>query len=225
MHIDIQLHNGRAEWPELRDRARRAEHDGFSRVWVYDHLDGSTLGGDREMLECFTLLGALAAATEAIGVGSMVANVANRHPAIGALAASSVQRISGGRFVFGVGAGAAPGSRFAAEHARHGITLASSAADRREAVAEQIRVVRAAPVAVPVVVGASSVSLAVLAGESADGLNVRLASAKAGEVIAAGRAAAGSRPFELSAYAPIAHRDAATVEAEALGLDRLILLA
>ena len=81
MRIDIQLSPAVEPWPMLRDGVRLAEERGFDTAWVFDHFDGSLLGGTT-MLECFTLLGALAAATTTIGLGTLVANVANRHPCL-----------------------------------------------------------------------------------------------------------------------------------------------
>ena len=75
MITDIQFSSGRNDWPTLRDAVRRAEQDGFATTWVFDHFDGAMIGGDRPMLEAFTLLGALAAATSTIGLGTLVANV------------------------------------------------------------------------------------------------------------------------------------------------------
>ena len=115
MKIDIQYSPGSNDWPVLRDAIVRAEDEGYDTTWVFDHFDGSTIQGDRPMLECFTLLGALAAATKSIGLGTLVANVANRHLAVLAAAASSVQRISGGRFILGLGAGTSPRRKGAKE--------------------------------------------------------------------------------------------------------------
>jgi alkanesulfonate monooxygenase SsuD/methylene tetrahydromethanopterin reductase-like flavin-dependent oxidoreductase (luciferase family) len=174
------------------------------------------------MLECCTLLGALAAATSTIGLGTLVANVANRHPAVLAAAASSVQRISGGRFTLGIGAGTAPNSTWSAEHVARGIPLHSDIADRHAAVAEQIRVVRALPEHIPVIVGVSSVRLAALAGEIADGINVRMTHERAGEFVKVARDAAGDRPFEVSGWT-FEDVDDVRDQAAELGLDRLVL--
>jgi alkanesulfonate monooxygenase SsuD/methylene tetrahydromethanopterin reductase-like flavin-dependent oxidoreductase (luciferase family) len=176
------------------------------------------------MLECFTLLGALAEATTTIGLGSMVVNVANRHPAIATLAATSVQRISGGRMTLGIGAGSAPGSRFAAEQVIRGIEVRASIEERHAVVAAQIRSVRASDPALPVIVGANSDRLAVLAGELADGINVRLASPRAAELLDLATSTAGRRAFERSAYAMPGDDTGARRRAEALALDRLVLL-
>ena len=73
MKIDIQYSPGTNEWPVLRDAILQAEAEGYDTTWVFDHFDGAMIQGDRPMLECFTLLGALAAATSTIGLGTLVA--------------------------------------------------------------------------------------------------------------------------------------------------------
>src|SRR4249920_2913890 len=145
MKIDIQFSPGSNDWPALRDAVLRAEADGYDTTWVFDHFDGAMIDGDRPMLECFTLLGALADATTTIGLGTLVANVANRHPAVLAAAASSVQRISNGRLTLGLGAGTAPNSKWSGEHVARNIQLSADIADRHAAVIEQIRLVRELP--------------------------------------------------------------------------------
>jgi alkanesulfonate monooxygenase SsuD/methylene tetrahydromethanopterin reductase-like flavin-dependent oxidoreductase (luciferase family) len=222
MKIDIQFSPGTNEWPALRDAVLRAEDEGYDTTWVFDHFDGQMLQGDRPMLECFTLLGALAQATSTIGLGTLVANVANRHPAVLASAASSVQRISGGRLTVGLGAGAAPASKWSSEHVARGIQLHDDLADRHAVVVEQIRLIRALPEAMPIIVGVNSVRLATIAGQIADGVNVRLTNERAAEFIDAARAAAADRNFEVSGWT-FDEVDEVQAQAEALGLDRLVL--
>ena len=220
--IDIQYSPGTNDWPVLRDAFMRAEDEGYDTTWVFDHFDGAMLQGDRPMLECFTLLGALAAVTTRIGLGTLVANVANRHPAVLAAAASSVQRICGGRFTLGLGAGTSPSSKWSVEHAARGIELKPSIADRHAAVVEQIRWIRDLPETVPIIVGVNSVRLAALSGQLADGINVRLTNERAAEFVRAAREAAGSRPFEISGWT-FENVDDVQEQALQLGLDRLVL--
>ncbi len=196
-------------------------------MWVFDHFDGTLLGGDRPSMECFTLLGALAAATTTIGVGSMVANVANRHPAVLAAAAATVQRISNGRLRLGLGAGAAPEAHWAREHRERGIQLFPKLSHRHAAVVRQIELLRALPTAstspIPILIGVNSIALATIAGTHADGVNVRLSSAHAAEQIEAARAAAVDNPaFEATGWANSTDQ-AAQEKARELNLDRLIL--
>ena len=222
MKIDIQYSPAANDWPVLRDAVLRAEAEGYDTTWVFDHFDPALLHGDRPMLECFSLLGALAEATNTIGLGTLVANVANRHPAVLAAAASTVQRISGGRLILGLGAGASPSSKWAIEHNERGILLHADIALRHAAVVEQIRLVRALADSMPIIIGVNSVRLATLAGQLADGINVRLSHDRAAEIIAAARAAAGDRPFDVSGWT-FDEVDDMREHAEDLGLDRLVL--
>jgi alkanesulfonate monooxygenase SsuD/methylene tetrahydromethanopterin reductase-like flavin-dependent oxidoreductase (luciferase family) len=222
MIVDIQFSSAHNDWPALRDAVLQAEAEGFGTTWVLDHFDGTLFtGGDRDVLECFTLLGALAAATTTIGLGSLVANVANRHPAMLAAAASSAFRISDGRLMLGIGAGAAPETEWSREHRERGIPLLPDLADRHAAVVDQIEVLRTIE-PMPIIVGVNSRALATIAGTHADGVNVRLSSPNAATYIAAAREAAGDRPFDCSGWAGAGDM-ASQEKAHELDLDRLII--
>ena len=86
--------------------ARDAQEAGLDSLWVYDHLltveDGAGVNGPWEAL---TLLSALAASTASIRLGTLVCCTTFRHPALLAKTAHTLQEISGGRLVLGVGAG------------------------------------------------------------------------------------------------------------------------
>ena len=222
MKIDIQFSAGANDWPELRDAVLRAEAEGYDTTWVFDHFDGAMISGDRPMLECFTLLGALAEATSTIGLGTLVANVANRHPALLAAATSTMQRISDGRFTLGLGAGTSPASKWSSEHHARGIALQAAITDRHAAVVQQIRLIRELPEPTPIIVGVNSVRLAAIAGQLADGINVRINHERADEFVGAARRAAGERPIEISGWT-FDEVDDVHGRAQALGLDRLVL--
>src|SRR5215471_6875438 len=93
-------------WPEYLDLARGAEAAGYDSIWVGDHLvydlpDGSTRGP----YEAWTTLAAIAAVTERVELGPLVASTAFHAPAMLAKLAATVDAISGGRLVLGLGAG------------------------------------------------------------------------------------------------------------------------
>lgn len=93
-------------WPELIAIARAAEEVGFDSVWVGDHYlyrgDGRP---ERGPWEAWTSLAALAAATERVRLGPLVACLAFHDPAVLAKMAATVDEVSRGRLVVGVGAG------------------------------------------------------------------------------------------------------------------------
>jgi alkanesulfonate monooxygenase SsuD/methylene tetrahydromethanopterin reductase-like flavin-dependent oxidoreductase (luciferase family) len=105
MKIGIQLPEVErvVPWPAYVAMARAAEEAGFGSVWVGDHL----LYADppRGPWEAWTTMAALAASTERVTIGPLVACLAFHPPGVLAKMAATVQEISDGRFVLGVGAG------------------------------------------------------------------------------------------------------------------------
>jgi alkanesulfonate monooxygenase SsuD/methylene tetrahydromethanopterin reductase-like flavin-dependent oxidoreductase (luciferase family) len=85
--------------------ARAAEDAGLDAVFVFDHLWRGDPPSRRPALECFTLLGAIAAETSRIGVGTLVARATLRPAATLANALSTAQKVSGGRLLAAIGSG------------------------------------------------------------------------------------------------------------------------
>ncbi len=95
--------------PLLRRLARRADEAGFDSLWTMDHFFQIPITGqppEAPLLEAYAVLAFLAAETARIRLGTMVTCVAYRHPGVLIKAVTSIDVLSGGRVIFGVGAGA-----------------------------------------------------------------------------------------------------------------------
>jgi probable F420-dependent oxidoreductase len=108
LRIGVQLPEVERDvrWTEYVAMARAAEETGFDSIWVGDHLlyrgDGRP---ERGPWDAWTLLAGLAAATERVALGPLVACLAFHPPGVLARMAATVDEVSGGRLVLGVGAG------------------------------------------------------------------------------------------------------------------------
>jgi alkanesulfonate monooxygenase SsuD/methylene tetrahydromethanopterin reductase-like flavin-dependent oxidoreductase (luciferase family) len=97
------------QFTDDRDRfisgVQRVEQLGFDSMWVFDHL--WPLGGQRErpILECWTTLSYVAAATSQVEIGTLVTRSSLRNPAVLAKMAATVGAVSGGRLIVTVGSG------------------------------------------------------------------------------------------------------------------------
>lgn len=123
MRLGIDVSQHQLTWDELLGRVRFAEAAGFEGAWVFDHF--KPLYGDPTgpCLESWTLLAALAAATDRIRLGALVTGVTYRHPSVLAAEAVTVDHVSNGRLDLGVGA-----AWFEGEHRELGIEFPTSGA-------------------------------------------------------------------------------------------------
>lgn len=123
-------------WARLLDDVLEAEALGYDHAWLVDHLTPTDGPPERPCGEAWTLLAALAARTSAIELGVLVTNNLFRHPALLAKEAATVDEISGGRAILGLGSG-----WFEPEHRRFGFAL-PPAGERVARLAEAAIVVR-----------------------------------------------------------------------------------
>ena len=103
--VGVTIHPQQCTIDELRDAWRRADELGVDSIWIWDHffpLYGNPYGNQ---FECWSLLAAIAMDTRAPQIGPMVSAIAYRNADLIAYMAGTIDQLSGGRFVLGLGAG------------------------------------------------------------------------------------------------------------------------
>jgi len=122
----------------LAAMATTAEASGFDSVWVMDHFYQLPLIGpaDAEMFECYSILNALAARTSKVRLGAMVGGMTYRNPAFLAKTVTCLDVISGGRAIWGIGAG-----WFEQEHIGYGYDFGTFT-DRFEKLEEGVQIAK-----------------------------------------------------------------------------------
>jgi alkanesulfonate monooxygenase SsuD/methylene tetrahydromethanopterin reductase-like flavin-dependent oxidoreductase (luciferase family) len=184
VQVDLLFDPFGGRWEDLRDAATAAEEAGFDGIWLYDHLAGSAHRAPH-VLECWTVLSALAAAVPQLTIGPLVLNVANRDAGTLAVMAATLQEVSGGRLLLGIGAGGGRVTPYADEQRALGRPVGDDAT-RRAALESAIATLREVwtgsaggvdgflrPVPPPpVIVGGFGPKMAALAGRLGDGINV-----------------------------------------------------
>lgn len=121
-------------WPELVSQWKLAEELGFDSIWLFDHFMALYADPDGPCLETSTLLAALAKETSRAKIGVLVYGNTHRHPAVLAKEIVTVDHVSNGRAILGIGAGWNE-----REHRAYGIPF-PSAGDRVEMLDESLQI-------------------------------------------------------------------------------------
>ena len=121
-------------WPELVSQWKLAEELGFDSIWLFDHFMALYADPDGPCLETSTLLAALAQETSRAKIGVLVYGNTHRHPSVLAKEIVTVDHVSNGRAILGIGAGWNE-----REHRAYGIPF-PSAGDRVEMLDESLQI-------------------------------------------------------------------------------------
>jgi alkanesulfonate monooxygenase SsuD/methylene tetrahydromethanopterin reductase-like flavin-dependent oxidoreductase (luciferase family) len=121
----LQLWCQQTDWPSFRDAALAAEANGWDSVWTWDHLMAIFGPWEQPILEGWTSLAALGPITERVRLGLMVGANTFRNPGVTAKLATTLDHVSGGRSVFGIG-----GAWFEREHDAFGLDFGASPGER-----------------------------------------------------------------------------------------------
>jgi alkanesulfonate monooxygenase SsuD/methylene tetrahydromethanopterin reductase-like flavin-dependent oxidoreductase (luciferase family) len=240
MQVDLLLDPFGARWADVRDAAAAAIDAGFAGIWTYDHLDGRVYDASF-VLECWTVLSALAVTTQDAKLGPLVLNVTNRHYGVLATMAATLQEVSGGRLMLGLGAGGGRGTRYAREQEAVGRTADPDPKRRAhvENCIEEVRRLWQSPGFLtpeplpPFVIGVLGPKMAELAGRVADGFNAPARHPRLRELVQSARdahARSGRDPerFLVTVHAAFDERwlaadSTARANLATISLNRLIL--
>ncbi len=129
--------NQYADWPSLLEAGRRADRLGYHSLWTWDHLYPIVGSSQGPMFEAWMTLAAWAQATERVRIGLMVGANTFREPALTAKMATTLDHISGGRAILGIGA-----AWMEEEHTAFGLRFGEGFPERLRWLGEALPVIR-----------------------------------------------------------------------------------
>jgi len=135
--LGLSVYPHETSWQAMAEVVQRADELGFDSLWTWDHLVGIGAGGRQRVFEAWTTVAAWAATTTGPTVGLLVCANTFRNPGLVAKSAVTVDHISGGRFVLGLGA-----AYRELEHETHGIEFGSGFGERLGWLRESVGIVR-----------------------------------------------------------------------------------
>lgn len=136
IRIGLDIDPTQTTWPAIQAVVLRADALGYDSLWTWDHLY-ATDDPSQGIFEGWTTIAAWGALTTRPSVGLLVGANTIRHPGVVAKAAVTVDHLSGGRCILGLGAGWRP-----REHADHGIDFGSGYGERLDRLEESVAAIR-----------------------------------------------------------------------------------
>ncbi|MEA2654516.1 MAG: hypothetical protein QOI37_1743 [Chloroflexota bacterium] len=133
----LQIWSQQTDWPSFRDTALAADDAGWDSVWTWDHLLAIFGPWDQPLFEGWSLLSALAPLTRRVRLGLMVGANTMRNPGHTAKLAMTLDHLSGGRAVLGIG-----GAWFEREHDAFGIDFGAGFGERLDRLDESVMLMR-----------------------------------------------------------------------------------
>jgi F420-dependent oxidoreductase-like protein len=124
-------------WPDLREAGARADRLGYDTLWTWDHLYPIVGSWEGPILEGWTVLTGWAMSTERVRIGLMVGANTFRNPAVTAKIATTLDHVSGGRAILGIGA-----AWFEREHEAYGLEFGEGPPERLRWLGEALPVIR-----------------------------------------------------------------------------------
>ena len=137
MRFGLQLWSQQTDWPGFRDAALAAEEAGWDSIWTWDHLNAIFGPWEQPIFEGWSVLSALGPLTTRIRLGLMVGANTFRNPGLTAKLATTLDHVSGGRAVLGIG-----GAWFECEHDAFGIDFGSGFGERLDRLDESVMLLR-----------------------------------------------------------------------------------
>ena len=137
IRFGAQLWSQATDWPGFRDAAIAADAAGWDGVWTWDHLNAIFGPWEQPILEGWTALAGVASVTKRVRLGLMVGANTFRNPGLTAKLATTLDHVSEGRAVLGIG-----GAWFEREHDAFGVDFGASVGERLDRLDEAVMLIR-----------------------------------------------------------------------------------
>ena len=138
LKLGINNWNQYSDWPSFLKAQQRADELGFDSIWTWDHLYPIVGNHEGPIFECYTAMAAVASSTRNASIGLLVGANTFRNPALVAKMVTTLDHISGGRAILGIGA-----AWFETEHEAFGLEFGKSPGERIGWLAEALPIMRA----------------------------------------------------------------------------------